>query len=201
MHNLLQQMEFNIITGFGSSYTSFRNNEDTSKIGQGVLQGSSSAAPLYNVNSDVSLAAYRKLAKGAVFTHSITGDKIEDKTTQYVDDKSDMLNDIGAGLQHSQHLTSRDRNEIFSMATDNSTKWASILWISGGQLNSNKCFYYFLKPKYNFSTHSTTYLTEPKTPGSISIMNPSTNTTQTLQRHEPHPLHNLKNPMKLPTIS
>jgi hypothetical protein len=53
MFNLLQHMEFHLITGFGLSNQSFKNNEDPSQIGQGLLQGSSSAAPIYNVSSDV----------------------------------------------------------------------------------------------------------------------------------------------------
>jgi len=32
---------------------SFRNDEDPLHTGQGMLQGSSSAAPVYNINSDV----------------------------------------------------------------------------------------------------------------------------------------------------
>jgi hypothetical protein len=51
-------MEFHVATGFGKSTTSFLNNETTTQAGQGILQGSSSAAPIYNVNSDVSLSAY-----------------------------------------------------------------------------------------------------------------------------------------------
>jgi hypothetical protein len=46
MHNFLQQMELNIVTGFGSSMSSFRNNEEPTQIGKVVLQGSSSADPL-----------------------------------------------------------------------------------------------------------------------------------------------------------
>ncbi len=44
MFHLLRNMEFHIITGFGKSLSSFKNNADSTSIGQGVLQGSSSAA-------------------------------------------------------------------------------------------------------------------------------------------------------------
>lgn len=141
MYSLLQEMEFHLITGFGKSTLHFKNNDDPSMIGQGVLQGSSSAAPLYNITSDISLTAYRKIAKGASFIHPISGTTISDTCTQYVDDKTDLLNAAGAGLRSSPHLTTKDREELFSIATDNSNKWASLLWISGGNLNSSKCFY------------------------------------------------------------
>jgi hypothetical protein len=81
MYQLLQNMEFNLITGYGASSELFKNNTDPNQNGQGVLQGSSSAAPLYNFNSDVSLAAYNKLAKGAAFIHPVTGTLIEDNVT------------------------------------------------------------------------------------------------------------------------
>lgn len=67
--HLLQRMEFHIITGFGSSNISFCNNSDPLQIGQGILQGSSSAAPIYNICADVSLATYMRIAHGASFHH------------------------------------------------------------------------------------------------------------------------------------
>jgi hypothetical protein len=54
-------------------------NSCITQAGQGILQGSSSAAPIYNVKTDVSLAAYKKLSTGAEFRHPITGDLIEQK--------------------------------------------------------------------------------------------------------------------------
>jgi hypothetical protein len=186
MHNLLQQMEFNIATGFGSSISSFHNNSDPLQIGQGVLQGSSSAAPLYNVTTDICLTTFRKLAKGTSFTHPHTGETIEDIATQYVDDKTDMLNDKGAGIPHQRNITSHNREQMFNNATSNSNTWASLLWISGGKLNTDKCFYYYLQPKFNFTNNSVKYLPINKTPGEITIDNLLTNTPQTIQRFEPH---------------
>jgi hypothetical protein len=46
MYDLLKHMSFNLVTGFGASTASFNNNQDGIS-GQGVLQGSSSAAPIY----------------------------------------------------------------------------------------------------------------------------------------------------------
>jgi hypothetical protein len=84
LYNLLQNMEFTLLTGFGESNVSFKNNEDPVQIGQGMLQGSSSAAPMYTVTTDVSLAACKKLAKGAKFIHPIDGSEISEYATQYV---------------------------------------------------------------------------------------------------------------------
>jgi hypothetical protein len=138
MYNLLHHMEFHILTGFRKSTSSFKNNEDPYSAGQGILQSSSLAALIYNVNSDVSLTVCRKLVTGASFIHPITRQHIHDKATQYIDDKTDLLNDIGAGLKSRPHISQNDREALFNEATSNSSHWASILWISGGSLNTSK---------------------------------------------------------------
>jgi hypothetical protein len=51
MYNLLQNMEFQLVTGLGESATTFANNEDPKQTGQGILQGSSSAAPIYTTST------------------------------------------------------------------------------------------------------------------------------------------------------
>jgi len=50
-------MEFHLITGMGQS-SSFYQNTENNITGQGVLQGSSSACPIFILNSNVSLSAY-----------------------------------------------------------------------------------------------------------------------------------------------
>lgn len=136
-------MEFHVVTGFGSSTSSFCNNSDPHNVGQRVFQGSSSAAPLYTINSDVCLTTYRKLAKGATFLHPANGSQIEDIATQYVDDKTNMIDDIGAALHQKRYLTDHNKTHLFNTATNNSNTWASLLWISGRQLYTSKCYYYF----------------------------------------------------------
>ncbi len=46
LYNLLQNMEFTLLTGFGESSMAFKNNEGPLQTGQGMIQGSSSAAPM-----------------------------------------------------------------------------------------------------------------------------------------------------------
>lgn len=184
LYNLLHNMEFHVITGLGHSQTSFTNNEDISTPGQGVLQGSSSAAPIYNVNSDVSLATYQKLSTGAIFTHPITKQNIQDHATQYVDDKTDMVNLQGA---INEPLTNSDNHEtLFESANRNSNLWAELQWISGGDLNSSKCFSYFIDPHYDYKTESIKYSSKYKAPGNIVMTNPATKTHTPITREEPY---------------
>jgi hypothetical protein len=85
MYQLLYNMSFNLITGFGTSSSTY-NNTDNNLSGQGVLQGSSSAAPLFIPNSDVSLHTYNRIGSGASFVHPITISTINDIGVQYIDD-------------------------------------------------------------------------------------------------------------------
>jgi hypothetical protein len=180
-------MEFHLITGFGSSAMSFHNNEDPTQIGQGMLQGSSSAAPIYNISNDVSLSTYGKIATGSTFIHPINRQPIHDHATQYVDDKTEMLNLEGANINPNKptKVTDEEREQLFHIANLNSDKWIRILWISGGNLNVEKCFYYYLQPSFNFATQKITYKPTRQSLGHIKINNPATQTTIEIKRLEP----------------
>jgi hypothetical protein len=88
-------MSFNLVTSFGASSSSY-NNTDSDITWQGVLQGSSSAAPLFILNLDVSLHTYNKLGEGPAFIHPITNTVIHDKGIQYI--ASQFVNPLGAGI-------------------------------------------------------------------------------------------------------
>jgi hypothetical protein len=170
IYNLLHTMEFHVITGLGQSQTSFTNNADVSLPGQGVLQGSSSAAPIYNGNSDVSLTSYRKLATGAVFTNPITKEQTPDHATQYVDDKTDMLNLQGININPHDSPERQHYEQLFDHANKNSNIWAELQWISGGDLNYNKCFNYYIDPYYDYNTGNIKYTSKTKASGEITMV-------------------------------
>ncbi len=184
MYNLLHNMEFHLITGFGPSLQSFSNNEDPRRPGQGIPQGSSSAAPIYNFNSDVSLHTYSKNATGATFIHPITGQKITEHATQYVDDKTETAN-INELQQHVQNDSTKQRDSLFAAANENSNLWANILWTSGGSLNPNKCFCYYLDPTFNHTTQGITYKSIKQAPGQLTLTPPDNNISTTITRFEP----------------
>jgi hypothetical protein len=177
-------MEFCVITGFGESIKSFRNDDHPTQIGQGMLQGSSSAAPLYNITSDVSLAAYKKMATGARFQHPINGTLIEDHATQCVDDKTETMNANGAGINLRQTLDERERAILFQLANTNTSIWTTMLWLSGGNLNTKKCFYYYIEPYFNHKKMAVEYRTKHETPGEITLKKPTTDQSIPLDRLE-----------------
>jgi hypothetical protein len=121
-------MKFHLITGFGrSSY--INNDEDT--IGQGVLQGSSSAAPIFLLNSEVSLCAYNKIGIGASFCHPVDGSLVTDCLVQFVDDTSQFVN-ILVATNHTDTEQDITPPLLLPIATKNAQKWADLIWMSGG---------------------------------------------------------------------
>jgi len=144
-----------------------------------MLQGSSSAPPTYNVNSDIALTVYNNQATGATIQHPITGSTHADASIQFVDDKTGLLNnaDDPSGLQI---------EELFQTANKNSTLWSNLLWTSGGKLNATKCFFYFIYPRIDYPTRKHKYYTTNSHPGKICIPHPSSGGDQELPRFEPH---------------
>jgi len=151
MFNLLKNMHFHLVTGFGKSEDSFHNTENNVS-GQGVLQGSSSAAPIFLLNSDVSLATYKEIGIGAKFSQPISGRTVTDHGVQFVDNTSQFLNVQGASL----NSTSRDidPSNLAALATNNAQAWSDCMWISGGQLNLDKFFYYAFNHTMDYKSNS-----------------------------------------------
>jgi hypothetical protein len=94
MFNLLKNMNFQLVAGFGTSSEGYANHQKDG-TGQGILQGSSSAAPIYLLTSDVSLSTYSKIGTGATFTNPITNTTITDTAVQFANDTSQFLNLAG----------------------------------------------------------------------------------------------------------
>lgn len=130
MFHLLKHMSFHLITGFGQSNNSFCNTT-YGLTGQGILQGSSSAAPLFLLNSDISLSTYWKLSKGATFYHPITKNLIYDQTVHFIDDTSQFLNPTGVNIENSS-TTETIGPYLLPIASQNSQIWADLqvaIWI------------------------------------------------------------------------
>jgi hypothetical protein len=182
MFYLLKNMKFNRITGLGKSSSSYDSTQD-GQTGQGVLQGSSSAAPIYILNSGVSLRTYQELRKGCAFKDPISGNLIHDKAVQFVDDTSQFLNPLGADIPDTLDSSALG---IFlqQIASTNSKIWSDSMWISGGKLNSSKCYHYAFLPKLNFHKNKIVYSEIPM-PSPVLLHNPENKTVQPISQVNP----------------
>jgi len=168
--------------GFGKSSSRCKNN-DNNIVGQGVLQGSSSDAPIFSLNSEISLCAYNKSVIGASFCHPVNGSIITDHSIQYVDDTSQFLNNLGA-MNHIPPEQELNHPSLLQLATKNSQKWADLMWMSGGNLNLGKCFFYAFQPSINYKSNTICYYKIPSDSG-ISITNPAIGADVVLQSLNP----------------
>jgi hypothetical protein len=140
MHNLLFHMSFHLVTGFGKSAATFSNADDFPNIGQGVLQCSSSACPIYILNSDICLQSYKKRSVGARFIHPVNGTYISDHAVQFVDDTTQFINAQGTLPSQNTQDTGISEPSLFTCAQKNISEWNDLIWFSGGKLHPQKCY-------------------------------------------------------------
>jgi len=141
MHNLLHDMTLHVIAAFEKSMKTFCNSEHPPVVGQGVLQGSSSAGPMFIFTSDTCLSTYKKFGTGATFPHPFTGTPTSDFSVQFVDDTTHFTNFRGIHCP-TINEDSPDASTLFSHAQTNINTWNDLIWISGGKLHSQKCYFY-----------------------------------------------------------
>jgi len=154
MHKLLHDMSFHVVTGYGRSTEIFCNSDNCDSVGQGVLQGSSSACPIYIFNSDACLSTYRKHATMTKFVHPITGDAIQDSGVQFVDDMSQFVNSLGCEIPSEACQSQDNIDTLYHHAQQNISTWNDIL---GGKLHPQKCYFYSFCPTYNFKRQCISY--------------------------------------------
>ena len=77
----------------------------------------------------------------------------------------------------------QSRELLFNTANQNSDTWTKLIWISGKNINPNKCFYYYISPSINYKTGEITYETAKKN-GKITIHNSATSKETIIERIE-----------------
>jgi hypothetical protein len=82
------------------------------------------------------------LGIGATFHHPISNISVTDKVVQYVDDASQFLNIAGAHMSGQCAMPPESPSDLIPLASSNSQTWASLLHMSGGELNLGKCYSY-----------------------------------------------------------
>ncbi len=107
-----------------------------------------------------------------------------DNATQFVDDKGEMLNAKGANIDITTPKQ-QQREQLFTATNQNTKTWTDLLWISGGNLVTSKCFFYYIHPSFDYNTCTIKYETTIKAPGQIFSYNHTTGTQTELQRVEP----------------
>jgi hypothetical protein len=86
-------------------------------------------------------------------------------------------------------------HDIFQKANENMNIWSTLMWISGGNLNNSKCFYYYSEPYFDLNNTQKKYKSSSQSPGQKLLNDPSTQKYSSLTRleiHEARWTHNRK---------
>jgi ribonuclease HI len=160
--NFLQQAEYHITTGHGTSVDSYSNKDNIKLHGPG--QGSRAGPAIWLIISTALLAAYKQKATVLTLSNPDGTTTVSRHTDCFVDDTTIFCNSEPAAL----------KTEL----QQNAQQWESILYSSGGALELSKCFYYIID--WSFDENGHPYLKD-LTPLPLTIINSASGLRQIIQ--------------------
>ena len=166
----LREAEYHVKTQHGISDTFFTNA--LQEI-YGVLQGSGAAPAIWLAVTIVLIAAYKELYPDPAIPNPLATFDIQKLIDAFVDDT-----DLWDILFH-QLLTD---TQCLRRMQARAQSWEKLLFLTGGQLNLSKCFWYYISWKWTDGLPSLSTIAD--TPGTISIRPGNSPTFQIIQRVE-----------------
>ena len=168
----LKNMRHYIRTAHGDSDEFYTGS--TTRPLQGGGQGNAAAGPMWLAISVILLSIMATLPINATIVTAISLQTLVFSAIMYVDD-TDLLF-LGS--------TSDDADTLTNKAQILIDKWCSTLWITGGCLRPDKCWWYLLDFKWH-RNGTWKYATKKDSPGELVIPDHQLNEEQ-IERCEPH---------------
>ena len=168
----LKNMRHYIRTAHGDSADFYTGS--TTRPLQGGGQGNAAAGPMWLAVSVIILSIMAMLPINATLITAISLQTLVFSAIMYVDDTDLFF--LGSASDDNDTLTSKAKTLI--------DKWCSTLWITGGCLRPDKCWWYLLDFKWN-SDSLWKYATKKDSPGELVIPDHQLNKEQ-IERCEPH---------------
>ena len=178
MTQLINNMEYSVATGLGKSTKTYNAGANPFFKCQGGMQGSTSAAPSYNIHHDVSLATYCEYGTPAVFPHPHpTGGVTEDYAAQFVDDNQQQKSMLGLKKHYEDELlqcqSAAEANDLLVRVTnEDANRWCKYSFCAGGLINASKCFWQLIQPTQCPNSGKILYATEAECPGEVILNHP-----------------------------
>ena len=166
----LRTAEYHVKTQHGISDQFFTHFLQTI---YGVLQGSGAAPAIWLAVSIVLITAYNALYPDPGIPNPLHTEELQKIIDAFVDDT-----DLWDIIFHS--LLSDD--DCFRRMAARAQSWEKLLFLSGGQLNLSKCYWYYIS--WQWQDGIPTLSTIQDTPGSISILPGNSPTPQIIHRVE-----------------
>jgi len=189
---LINQMEYSVATGLGESTKTYKAGANPFFLCQGGMQGSASAAPIYNIHHDVSLTTYTEHGTPAVFHHPNPAEgHTVDYAAQFVDDNQQQKSMLGLLRHYSTDLaqcTSAEEVDALLIRVTNAdaNRWCKYSFCAGGMINASKCFWQLIKPTQCPNTGKIIYSTAAECPGEVVLKFPDDEDIQdVIPRYEP----------------
>ena len=175
----LLKMRYRIKTKLGISKRFYSHSADHPVYGTG--QGSAGSMAFWLLISTILFDIMRKIAHGMQFTDPTSTYTIKRTMEGFVDDTDVAVNDAQAKTPHTPA-------KLVQVLQDDAQHWERLLFISGGKLELNKCFFYALI--WQFDTDETPTLTpKDQIPHQLMITQGNDNEpTEIIQKDcsEPH---------------
>ena len=137
MSTCIQYMRHHIRTAYGDSKSFYGGKEDDPLQGGG--QGNPAAPPMWIAITVVLLSIMNSLLPGLEIISPITLAAAVLTVIMYVDDSTIFV----IGRDHESNL------EVMQRAQKYMNLWCKFLWVTGGALRPEKCWYTFVKFKWN----------------------------------------------------
>jgi hypothetical protein len=135
----LVKMRYKIKTKLGISARHYNHSPDEPIYGTG--QGSAGSMAFWLLISAILFGIMEQIAHGLTFTDPNETKTIKRTMEGFVDDTDVAINDAHSNTQHTP------KQLVQTLQTD-AQHWESLLFISGGKLELNKCFFYALTWKF-----------------------------------------------------
>jgi len=178
MTQLINNMEYSVATGLGESTKTYKAGANPFLKCQGGMQGSTSAAPSYNIHHDVSLTTYCAHGTPAVFPHPHPVEGVtEDYAAQFVDENQQQKSWMGLMKHHEAELrqcqnAAEVNDSLVRVTNEDANRWCKYSFCAGGFINASKCFWQLIQPTQCSKSGKITYATEVECPGAVLLQHP-----------------------------
>jgi hypothetical protein len=140
----LEDAKYRLKTALGVSDSDYSHDDAFPIYGTG--QGSTNSPPIWIIISSTLFDIHLEKANGATFCSPDRSVEIAFSIVGFVDDSNCQTNDFLADSQPSPAALAK-------LAEDDAKLWSSLLWLSGGYLELQKCSYHFIH--FQFATDGT----------------------------------------------
>ena len=187
----LVKMRYRIKTKLGISTRHYSHTSQNPIFGTG--QGSAGSMAFWLLISTILFNIMSKIAHGLHFSDPQGNDSIQRTMEGFVDDTDVAVNDANS-------VTPATPTQLIQKLQTDAQHWERLLFISGGKLELNKCFFYLLIWKFN-DDGMPSLMTKAQLPHKLMITQGNDNEPTEIDHKDCATAHRTLGVMKAPNLS